>query len=66
MSDELDQFSPCPFCGGTHLKLVHFSSGVRCIDCGIEAVLVPGAISGKKQDRISYLALIWNRRAKNE
>ena len=66
MSDELDQFSPCPHCGGTNLKLVHFSSGIRCIDCGLETVLVPGVISGKKQERIAYLAMLWNRRVRCE
>lgn len=61
---DMDMFSPCPFCGGTDLKIVNFSSGVRCGCCGMTVTLSSSAIrsAGKKQNRVITLASYWNRR----
>lgn len=60
MSD-MDEFSPCPFCGSTDLVLVHLSTGVKCKSCGMVSMI--SNVPGKKADRVSYLASCWNRRA---
>ena len=60
---DIGEFSPCPFCGGSDLKLVHLSTGIRCNGCGMESVLAPGTYLGRKDDRMAQLVSRWNRRA---
>lgn len=64
MSDPIEMFSPCPFCGSTDLKIVNLSSGVACLHCGMTTTLSSKVIvsAGKKQDRIITLASRWNQR----
>lgn len=64
MSDLIEMFSPCPFCGSTNLKIVNLSSGIACQHCGMTATLSSKviAMAGKKQDRVLTLASKWNQR----
>lgn len=55
-----DKLLPCPFCGGTDVKLRHHGassmSWVSCVGCGLEAPCETGATD---TEAVSY----WNRRA---
>lgn len=61
---EIDMFSPCPFCGSSDLRIVNFSSGVKCEHCGVTVTLSSAVIrsAGKKQNRVIALASYWNKR----
>ncbi|PIB91243.1 Lar family restriction alleviation protein [Caulobacter sp. FWC2] len=55
-----DQLKPCPFCGGTNLKIsetARVGQNVTCVDCGTNG---PFVRSLGDQDEA---AIAWNRRA---
>ncbi len=67
------ELKPCPFCGGTNVKLGAFSISpdcyVICNDCGasIEKSVAWGNMNTKEHDQkcLSVLTEAWNRRAED-